>query len=932
MIFRNSFKGSTANQPSPHESQTKRFRLVQYFTLTSLVLLVPVALALTYLLVQQGTFSLQYLQEDEGSFKKVQKGLDKQKDDAARRDLLATHEAGVVNLAHLLENVLWERDFAPFVAAAQKIPVEACRAMADVKDEKNGKMKPSVEKKACFSEQGKKFMRIPGFANLNAKVYAAMRLSTALNIKVYDLRGITLYSSEHRQIGEDKASNAGWMQATQGKSTSELTYRDKFSAFEDVVEKRDLIAIYLPVLQPGSNRIMGVFTVYSDVTPLLEQIKRTSNMAIAEQANVAMQAKMEELGNQTLSIMLLLVLALFGALFIIVRRAGGIITKHENESEKAGEELRESEERWKFAMDGAGDGMWDWNPQTDKAVFSKRWKEMLGYAENEFADTGAAWVEHLHPDDKDRMLTVVQESFASDRPLYVVEFRMRCKDGSWKWILGRGKLISRDGDGNPSRMIGTHTDITARKLAQDEILRLNIGLEERVRQRNEELKEKIEQLAITSKYKSEFLSNMSHELRTPLNSMLVLSEMLAENDEHNMSEQQIDYLKIIQGAGKDLLEIISDILDLSEIESRTVTLEFQDVSLANLREQVEGTFRRVAESRDLGFSVELAPGLPPSLYTDSQHLQQIMKNLLSNAFKFTQKGQISVRIAPVESGWSVDDDGLNRAQMVIGFFITDSGIGLAADKQKIIFEAFQQADTGTARKYGGTGLGLSISLEIACLLGGELRLAMSEPGQGSTFVLYLPLRAPESGQGTTSFTPKTTQRTPAAQEGAQETIHHPPAVADDRAAIKPEERTLLSIKEYDARFADSLSADSLAGKKVLVVDDDPLNIFVLNALLKRPKMTVIEAASGRAALEQLVQNPDVDIVLMDITMPEMDGYEAIRQIRQMKQFESLPIIALTAKAMKGDREKCIEAGASDYLSKPVNAGQLFSLLRVLLHK
>ncbi len=268
------------------------------------------------------------------------------------------------------------------------------------------------------------------------------------------------------------------------------------------------------------------------------------------------------------------------------------------------------------------------------------------------------------------------------------------------------------------------------------------------------LEEKAQQLALASQYKSEFLSSMSHELRTPLNSLLILAQLLAENPERNMSEQQIEYLKIIHGSGKDLLALINDILDLSKIESGTVTLNLDAVSFANVGEQVERTFRHVAQSRSLGFSVELAPGLPSSLYTDSQRLQQVLKNLLSNAFKFTSKGQVSVRIAAVESGWSVDHDRLNRAETVIGFFVTDSGIGLAADKQKIIFEAFQQADTGTARNYGGTGLGLSISREIARLFGGELHLVMSSPGKGSTFALFIPLRAPESGQGSSPAMPE----------------------------------------------------------------------------------------------------------------------------------------------------------------------------------
>ncbi len=498
----------------------------------------------------------------------------------------------------------------------------------------------------------------------------------------------------------------------------------------------------------------------------------------------------------------------------------------------------------------------------------------------------------------------------------------------------------------PHKMAGQYwfssfiRDITERKRAQEELRQSyeelaekNKLLEEQkveVEYKNREiedskltLEEKAKQLALTSKYKSEFLSNMSHELRTPLNSLLILAQLLAENDGRNMSGKQIEYAKIIQGSGKDLLALINDILDLSKIESGIVTLELEDVLFANVREQTELAFRHVVDSRrGLGFGVELAQGLPPSLYTDSQRLQQVLKNLLSNAFKFTEKGQVSVRIAAVESGWSVAHDGLNRAQTVIGFYVTDTGIGLPADKQKIIFEAFQQADTGTAKKYGGTGLGLSISREIAWMLGGELHLVESSPGKGSTFALYLPLRTPESWQG---ITPKTTQRTPAAQKGAQETNPQPPAVADDRATIKPKEPLL--IVEDAAGFA-----DSLADKKVLVVDDSVRNLFALTALLEHHKMVVTSTENGRDALDALGKNPDVDIVLMDIMMPEMDGYETMRQVRQMKQFESLPMIALTAKAMQGDREKCIEAGASDYISKPVDTDQLLSLLRVWLYR
>ncbi len=1037
---------------------------------------------------------------------------------------------------------------------------------------------------------------------------------------------------------------------------------------------------------------------------------------------------------------------------------------NESETQSRDQSQRLSEVIW-----ATDTGTWEWNVQTGETVFNNRWAEIVGYTLDELAPISInTWSNLVHPDDAKRSGELLTQCFNRELEAYSCEARMLHKNGEWVWIFDRGRVVEWTEDGKPLRMSGTHQEITARKLVEEEILLLNINLEERVRQRTDELasyiqgigqhaiisvadlagdiiqtndrfceisgytsaellgqnhrivnsgthpkeffaqmwatitvgdiwrgeicnrtkdgrlywvdsavvpikdsqghvvsfisvkiditarklveeeilflntnleervqqlhsqeeelkqsneeleeknqllaeqkveveyknrqieaskvalEEKAEQLALTSKYKSEFLSSMSHELRTPLNSLLILAQLLAENTERNMSEQQIKYAKTIQGAGKDLLTLINDILDLSKIESGTVMLDLQEVSFANVVKEFERTFSHVAESRSLGFDVELAPSLPPSLYTDSQRLQQVMKNLLSNAFKFTENGQVSMHIAAVESGWSVDHDGLNCAQTVIGFFVTDSGIGLSANQQKIIFEAFQQADTGTAKKYGGTGLGLSISRELARLLGGELHLVESELGKGSTFVLYLPLRAPEpeeKSQGTPgevsdsgqplvrdveSFAPKAARPDPAAQER----MLQPTALADDRAAIKPGERTLLIIED-DARFADILlraarnkgfkgivaargddglklagefkptaitldlhlpdmdgwmvlerlkrnpdtrhipveiisveenrlrglrdgafeylvkpvtieslqkalddvkkfgarevkdllvavgdeqhrndmldligsgdvdvrikavasgkdalaalkknrydcivldfhlpdisiadllaaiqgldltrdvpviiygidelpkkeqgrlkslalkgivkevrtperlldetalflhrvvsklpeerrqmleklylSADSLPGKKVLVVDDDVRNIFALTAVLERQKMVVTSAETGRAALEELGKNPDMDIVLMDIMMPEMDGYEAMRQIRQMKQFESLPIIALTAKAMKGAREECIEAGASDYLSKPVDTDQLLSLMRVWLH-
>ena len=440
MLFRNSLKGGKGNPPKPQESQTRRFRLVRYFTVISLIMLIPAALALTYFLEMRRNLFLEHSQKERKYFQEMQTSLFKQQEDAARRDLLATNEAGSVNLAHLLENVLWEKDFAPFVVAAQKIPVEACRAMADVKDEKNGTMKPSEEKQACFSELGKKFMRIAGFADLNAKVYAAMKQSTVFKIKVFDLRGITLYSSEHRQIGEDKASNVGWIGATrEGKRMSELTYRDKFTAFEGVVEKRDLIAIYLPALQPGSKRIVGVFEIYSDVTPLLEQIKKTSadikktfaaNMVMTEQINAAMHVKMNKWENQTLPIVLVFVLALFGALLMIVRRADGIITKQDNEREKTGKTLHDSETMSRAITESIVEGVITTTTENIVLEANKAALRLFGYEKSELIGRD---VSELVPERHRRQYRDTTAALAAQPEAFNIpgrEVRSLRKDGS----------------------------------------------------------------------------------------------------------------------------------------------------------------------------------------------------------------------------------------------------------------------------------------------------------------------------------------------------------------------------------------------------------------------------------------------------------------------------------------------------------------------
>jgi len=723
---------------------------------------------------------------------------------------------------------------------------------------------------------------------------------------------------------------------------------------------------------------------------------------------------------------------------------------------------------------------------------------------------------------------------------------------------------------------------TNEQLAQkaQQLAEQNVEVERKnqeIEQARRALEEKAKELALTSKYKSEFLANMSHELRTPLNSILVLGQQLSDNPDGNLTPKQVEFSRTIHGAGTDLLNLITDILDLSKIESGTVSVEAEEVFFASMLDAVERPFRHEAENRHLSFEVQTDPHLSRSVVTDSKRLQQVLKNLLSNAFKFTEVGGVRLSVSQARSGWTEGHPILGNAASVVAFEVSDTGIGIPFEKQRIIFEAFQQADAGTSRKYGGTGLGLAISRELASLLGGEIQLR-SAPGRGSTFTLYLPqtyvgpstaVAAPVEGKFRSSVSPmqltvagvaehpvekipddrdnlqpedavlliveddphyarvlcdlskdkgfKVLVATRGAEALALAREYHPTAVSLDvflpdmlgwtvlnhlkqdpstrhipvqmltldedrhhglaRGAFAfvtkpttPEglEAALARIKEYSAprrkrllvvednpaeqlsikellgyedidvtvvatgaeavqivgeqvfdcvvldlrlpdisgfdvleRFRDTPSLsdlpvvvftgkelspeedarlhslarsvvvkgvesperlldettlflhrvvadlpvekqrlldrlhhsdDALVGKKVLVVDDDVRNIFALSSVIERRGMTVITAGTGREAIAKLESTPDIAIVLMDIMMPEMDGYETMQVIRQNSAFRRLPIIALTAKAMKGDREKCLEAGASEYLAKPVNTEQLLSSLRTWLHR
>ena len=694
-----------------------------------------------------------------------------------------------------------------------------------------------------------------------------------------------------------------------------------------------------------------------------------------------------------------------------------------------------------------------------------------------------------------------------------------------------------------------------------------------IEQARHALEEKAAELALTSKYKSEFLANMSHELRTPLNSILILGQQLADNPDGNLTGKQTEFARTIHGAGTDLLNLISDILDLSKIESGTVTVEAEEIFFSDLLDAVGRPFRHEADTRQLSFKVDLDPSLGRSLVTDSKRLQQVLKNLLSNAFKFTARGGVQLKVSAAPAGWTSTHPILSQAQSVIAFEVADTGIGIPAEKQKIIFEAFQQADASTSRKYGGTGLGLAISRELSNLLGGEIHLR-SAPGVGSAFTLYLPIayagpsvvtrpagpghapvqtpaivlpperpveKIPDDrdeiqpgdsilliveddphyarvlidlareksfkvlvatrgadalelakqyqpsaisldvflpdmlgwsvlsqlkqnpltrhipvqiitldedkhhglARGAFSFVtkPTTTEGVEAAlrrikeystprrkrllvvednlaeqmsiaellghddveietastgrgaldslrrrsadcvvldlrlpdmtgfevleELGADQALSEVPVVVFTGRELSAEEdarlhtmarsivvkgvesperlldetalflhRVVTELPPEKQRMLERLttSDEDLVGRTVLLVDDDARNIFALSSILERRGMRVRTATTGNEAIQLIEANDDIAIVLMDIMMPEMDGYQTMEQIRKNADFRRLPIIALTAKAMKGDREKCLDAGASDYLAKPVNTEQLLSALRGWLHR
>lgn len=452
------------------------------------------------------------------------------------------------------------------------------------------------------------------------------------------------------------------------------------------------------------------------------------------------------------------------------------------------------------------------------------------------------------------------------------------------------------------------------ELQRDDIRKKNQALE----QAQQEIHHKAEALEIASRYKSEFLANMSHELRTPLNSILVLSEILALNKKGGMTNEEVEFAGVINSSGKDLLDLINDILDLSKVEAGKFEIELEEMNLGDLEDYVKRTFAQLVKNKGITLVTNVGKGLPEHIMTDTQRVMQIVKNLMSNAIKFTEKGGVTLKVCRPADNTLFTNSALSAGNSV-AIEVTDSGIGIAEEKMKVIFEAFQQADGTISRKFGGTGLGLTISRSLARLLGGEIQLK-SKVNTGSTFTLFLPILQ------------ETDEKT-AEEPEIQPEMHPEPAnMAATPEVPAPKYPKPVYTEESESSGSSFLPDTVFEGKKILIVDDDMRNVFVLSKILEEKKVNIVIGRNGREGLEKLMANPDTNLVLMDIMMPEIDGYTAMREIRKDARFAQLPIIALTAKAMKGDREKCIDAGANDYMSKPVQTEKLLTLLRVWLHK
>lgn len=582
--------------------------------------------------------------------------------------------------------------------------------------------------------------------------------------------------------------------------------------------------------------------------------------------------------------------------------------------------LHESTETLKKAQSIAKVGSWEWNLEANTLAFSDELYRIYGLEEDDPVDLILHTLEVIVQYDDADLLGVAHADKIQQGPNGELIFHTILPNGEKKWFEATPPKIKKyKADGAVQIIMGTIQDITERKKTEEEIIRAKMELEDANRQLQKSIKRANELASEAEKAniaKSEFLANMSHELRTPLNSILVLSHLMEENREGNLTEKQIEFAKTIKTSGTDLLELINEILDLSKVEAGRLEIVPETIVLKPFVKALENTFAPMAMKKDLELHIEIDKDAPKSIKTDPQRLHQILKNLLSNAIRFTNNGYIMLTVF-TSSSQRIPEE--LQTENAVEFVVQDTGIGISKEKQSIVFEAFRQADGTISRKHGGTGLGLSISQKLAAALGGIITLE-SELGQGSTFTLHLPVNYKGSS--------------PSAESSSI-------TLSSSRLSAEPPYEPLTTEEKRSPLSSDSGAPSSsehpdFVGKSILIIDDDVRSLFTLTSVLENRGFQVDIAHNGPLGIEKLKKKgringmetvEAIDLVLMDIMMPQMNGYETIGKIRNNPRFKNLPIIALTAKAMKGDREKCLDAGANDYLTKPVDAEKLFVLIK-----